>query len=1032
MRDAVQYLFCISVCIFAALLLAISERWKADFIFSLMKISLISGRECDMEEKRPCLLYLLFAELATGIGCILYTLLCPNAPFLPNPAYGAGAQQLPDHAAVSIWVFAFLVFTAAILLAMAVLSKKNETNQNIASIVSLALFILLAAVWIFFENGVPSQYISNLLVLRLVSFFCFHLLPAPYLLFVKDLCGYGKRCFTILFYLLFGLYAGNSVWLVTHQLEYPHTLLLIHILIAVSLAASLWICVAELLRNQNYEARELLVGLIVLAVVSAVNLLLFYTEQDRDYSLYIIGLVVLIFMISIGAIRRIALSFSKAKSFSAIAAAIPTGIFCAKNDEHMTLLYANESYYQMYGFSSEKEARQAGMTCADQMIADSEVPVANSARFTQIGQGERHIEIETRENDRWGKEIWVMNRLQYQPVSDEVIGSVIDITDRKHMEEELRIREEEYRVAVEQSDKYVFRYDIATKTAYLRPKTMEIFGLEAIVPDLPHSVAVRENLEEGSVQEFIQFFEDINRGEPSGEMNIHIKNALSPGYRWYHTVFTTIYGGDGKAISAIISCEDISDLHEKEVAYRRWRQNVEAISQESIVCYEHNLTKDVCERQEGKSEWLVRGHVPLKWDQMKDYSVGHFVYPEDTERFLSFFDRERLQHSFRNGTAEEILEYRQQSKDGPRWVRSVVQMIEDPYSSDIRAFIRFRDIDSKKKEQIRLQTQSREDALTGLLNRSEFVCQINHLLASSPAGTQHAFLMIDLDGFKQVNDRLGHMVGDRVLSELSHDLKALLRAGDLIGRIGGDEVMLCLKNIPYDDVIERRAILIRKLLTKNLESDLTVTGSLGVAMYPRDGTTFEALYRRADLALYQAKAQGRNRYVFYHASMDAGVCIPTGTSDGTPAGGMKSERNNWMDDLIRENDAVVLRQSEDERYRLIMENSTQAIMDWNLETGACFHSERLGQYELSPMEDLMLYDGKGVIQGVHPDDLEAVKEMYRQVRQGTPVAEAELRLLKISGAYVRCRVVAINIFGTDQKRIRTIVTFSDLPMKKET
>ncbi|MPL99399.1 hypothetical protein SDC9_45617 [bioreactor metagenome] len=989
------------------------------------------GREFDMEQKKPYLLYLLIAELAIGIGCILYAVVYPGAPFLPNPAYGAGGQVLTVHVAVSIWVFAFLVFTAAILLAVAVISKKNKTNQNVDSIVSLALFILLAAVWIFFEGGVPSAYIANLYVMRLVSFFCFHLLPAPFLLFIKDLCGLGKRCFTVLFLLLFALYAGNLVWLVTRKFEYPHTLFLVHILIGVSLAASLWICAVELLRNKNYETSELLIGLIIFTVISAANLLLFYTEQDRDYSLYLFGLVVLIFMFSMGAARRIAVNFSKARNFSAIAAAIPTGIFSARNDEHMTLLYANESYYQMYGYSSKREAQGDGMTCADQMIADCELPGANAARIASIRQGERHIEIETREKDRWGKEMWVMNRLEYQPENDEIIGSVIDITDRKRMEEELRIREEEYRVAVEQSDKYVSRYDISTRTIYLRRNIMELMGLEAVVPDMPYSFINTGYLEEESAQEFISFYEAINRGEPFGEVNIHMRSARSPEYCWYHIVFTTIYNGEGKAISAIISCEDISNLHEKEVAYRRWRQNLEAISQDSIVCYEHNLTKDICDREEGKPEMLLRGQVPLKMDEMANYNAEHFVCEEDTGRFLEFFNRKRLQQSFRSGTSEESLEYRQKSKKGLHWVRSVVQMIEDPFSSDIRAFVRFQDIDSEKKEQMRLQTQSREDALTGLLNRSEFVRQINKLLDSSPPGTQHAFLMIDLDGFKQVNDRLGHVVGDRVLSELSHDLKALLRSGDLIGRIGGDEIMLCLKNIPYDDAIVRRAVLIRKLLTKKLDDNITITGSLGVALYPRDGLTFEALYQRADLALYQAKAQGRNRYVFYHASMDAGAHAHADTSGEMPDVVLESERNKRIDNLIREIDAVAHRQSEDERYRLIMENSTQAIMDLNLETGVCFRSESLGEYEFSHVEDRVLYDGNGAIQGVYPDDLEAVKEMYRQVRQGKPVVEAVLRFRKINGAYVRCRVMVISIFGTDEKRTRLIATFTELPMKNE-
>ena len=103
--------------------------------------------------------------------------------------------------------------------------------------------------------------------------------------------------------------------------------------------------------------------------------------------------------------------------------------------------------------------------------------------------------------------------------------------------------------------------------------------------------------------------------------------------------------------------------------------------------------------------------------------------------------------------------------------------------------------------------------------------------------------------------------------EASKNLQLLLRPVDLIGRLGGDEFMLCLKDIPYEEVIIRRVQLISKIIHSQLGTKIAVTASIGVALCPRDGTTFEELYKKADLALYKAKETGRNCYVFYCSEM---------------------------------------------------------------------------------------------------------------------------------------------------------------------
>lgn len=155
---------------------------------------------------------------------------------------------------------------------------------------------------------------------------------------------------------------------------------------------------------------------------------------------------------------------------------------------------------------------------------------------------------------------------------------------------------------------------------------------------------------------------------------------------------------------------------------------------------------------------------------------------------------------------------------------------------------------------------SRSDALTGLPNRRGFDRPSRRVLAAhGDASLPLALLFIDLDGFKAVNDRLGHHAGDELLRVVGARLAHAVREGDLVCRHGGDE-FLCL--LPHLGQAERAAAVAAELL-KVIAAPceiggqrVSVTASIGVALYPRDGRTVRALMRAADAAMYAAKAQG--------------------------------------------------------------------------------------------------------------------------------------------------------------------------------
>lgn len=178
-----------------------------------------------------------------------------------------------------------------------------------------------------------------------------------------------------------------------------------------------------------------------------------------------------------------------------------------------------------------------------------------------------------------------------------------------------------------------------------------------------------------------------------------------------------------------------------------------------------------------------------------------------------------------------------------------------------------RDVTERRDADDRLRYLAQHDALTGLPNRFLLQDRINHALAQARrARTRVAVFFLDLDGFKHVNDSLGHHIGDQLLRMVSQRLQRCLREGDSIGRLGGDEFVICLP-IPTD---ERDAASVAGKILQALRAsfrvnkhELHVSASIGISLFPADGDDADALMRGADIAMYHAKKKGRSNYQFF-------------------------------------------------------------------------------------------------------------------------------------------------------------------------
>ncbi|HET6843629.1 MAG TPA: EAL domain-containing protein [Candidatus Angelobacter sp.] len=205
-------------------------------------------------------------------------------------------------------------------------------------------------------------------------------------------------------------------------------------------------------------------------------------------------------------------------------------------------------------------------------------------------------------------------------------------------------------------------------------------------------------------------------------------------------------------------------------------------------------------------------------------------------------------------------------------IEDCVAPIHDRQGQATGAVIVFRDVSAARAMALQIIHSSEHDFLTGLPNRMLLNDRISHVITLAERHMKKvAVLFLDLDGFKHINDSLGHAVGDKLLQSIAKRLGNCVRASDTVSRQGGDEFVVLLSEVEHPEAV---AFTARRMLRAVAQPhyidqhDLHVTTSIGVSVYPDDGLDPETLIKNADTAMYQAKENGRENYQFFKPAMN--------------------------------------------------------------------------------------------------------------------------------------------------------------------
>lgn len=234
--------------------------------------------------------------------------------------------------------------------------------------------------------------------------------------------------------------------------------------------------------------------------------------------------------------------------------------------------------------------------------------------------------------------------------------------------------------------------------------------------------------------------------------------------------------------------------------------------------------------------------------------------------FFKDFNLETLTALYESGKHKLILENLSVMPDqSERWLQNEVVFLIDPSNGHLCMTFMVLDIHEQKEAELNTIELAAHDPLTGLLNRSSAYQLAGQTLSDERfSESMHALFMIDLDDFKRINDTWGHRAGDECLILFAKTLQKTFRASDLIGRLGGDEFIVLMRFVARREIVEMKAATLIQALNQTPVSyeGVQLNASVGIALFPTDGTDPDQLYERADKAMYHAKHLGKNQFFF--------------------------------------------------------------------------------------------------------------------------------------------------------------------------
>jgi diguanylate cyclase (GGDEF)-like protein/PAS domain S-box-containing protein len=309
--------------------------------------------------------------------------------------------------------------------------------------------------------------------------------------------------------------------------------------------------------------------------------------------------------------------------------------------------------------------------------------------------------------------------------------------------------------------------------------------------------------------------------------------------------------------AVIVDITDSRNMQERIVLEEERYRVAAEISNDILFEYEISADKMIFADKYNE----LYGRHPIILDFIKDEeNAVDMIHPEDYGNFCEFC------RALSSGKEMIEAEFRIKDISGEFvWCHIRGKTLYNELKKPYRVIGKVVNIDLHKKELQTLEYKAKRDSLTGVYNKSTTKDLIDHYILRHN-DLKHIFMIIDIDDFKSINDTYGHLQGDKILSYVIGQVKMIFTTGEIIGRIGGDEFAVFIGNISSREAIIMKAELLKRALHTVYTDEgyeISLSGSIGVSMYPEDGTTYNQLLSCADKALYLVKDEGKDGFKLF-------------------------------------------------------------------------------------------------------------------------------------------------------------------------
>ncbi len=439
-----------------------------------------------------------------------------------------------------------------------------------------------------------------------------------------------------------------------------------------------------------------------------------------------------------------------------------------------------------------------------------------------------------------------------------------DITQQLHAEAEQRRSEERFRLIARATSDAVYDLDIDLGALWWSDSFYTMFGFSR--EEVPATLAAWEALVHpddlvrvrGSLQAAIE--SDLSEWEEEYRFRRRDGRYAELVDRGY-----LLRDADGRATRMVGGMLDVSEKRRAEADLRLLRRAVEATDNGIVITDARQPDHPIV-------------YVNPAFEAITGYTAGEVLGRNC--RLLQQDDRdqiaiESIRQALREQREVQVL-LRNYRKDGTLFYNEFHLAPVRDAADVLTHFVGVQsDVTERQRYEEQLAYRATHDELTGLPNRQLLLDRLQQaVLNAERYGREVAVVFIDLDDFKLVNDSLGHSAGDEVLREVARRLQGVVRGTDTVGRFGGDEFVIVLTEQVDEDGIKPVIARLGTVLAEPIEiagASYTLTPSIGYCRYPEAGSDAEALLMRADMAMYQAKQQGRNRAVAYRPEFDNAV-----------------------------------------------------------------------------------------------------------------------------------------------------------------